>query len=104
MCWCIFFSVFQIYKDSQFNNTKSKHSKIQVQNKTQALRKSYTFLNKACTRRGHININNNNNDNNNDSTNNNNNNNNNNNKIYIYIKKLKETKEREREREREKKL
>ena len=88
-----FFSILQIYKDSQFNNTKIKNSKIQVQNKTQALRKSYAFLNKACTCRGHININNNNNDNNND-----NNNNNNNNKIYIYKKVEREKRERERER------
>ena len=77
-CFVLFFSILQIYKDSQFNNTKIKKSKIQVQNKTQTLRKSYTFLNKVCTRRGHININNNNNNHDNDS-----NNNNNNNKIYI---------------------
>ena len=51
-----FFSILQIYKDSQFNNTKIKNSKIQVQNKARTLRKSYTFLNKVCTRRGHINI------------------------------------------------
>ena len=79
----VFFSILKIYKDSQFNNTKIKNSKIQVQNKTQTLRKSYTFLNKVCTRRGHININNNNNDNNNND--NNNNDNNNKNKICIYI-------------------
>ena len=78
-----------IYKDSQFNNTKIKNSKIQVQSKTQTLRKSYTFLSKDCKRRGHININNNNN--------NGNNNNSNNNKIYIYIK-LKKRKEREKEK------
>ena len=81
----------QIYKDSKFNNTKIKNSKIQVQNKTQTLRKS--FLSKVCTRRGHININNNNDDNND-------------NimiiliiyiYIYIYIK-LKKRKEREREK------
>ena len=77
-CFVLLFSILQIYKDSQFNNTKIKKSKIQVQNKTQTLRKSYTFLNKVCTRRGHININNNNNNHDNDS-----NNNNNNNKIYI---------------------
>ena len=77
-----------IYKDSQFNNTKIKNSKIQVQSKTQTLRKSYTFLSKDCKRRGHININNNNN--------NGNNNNSNNNKIYIY-KIKKEKRERERE-------
>ena len=75
----MFFSNLQIYKDSQFNNTKIKNSKIQLQNKTQTLRKSYTFLHKVCTRRGHININNNNNNNNN----NNIDNNINNNKIYI---------------------
>ena len=75
-----FFSILQIYKDSQFNNAKIKNSKTQLQNKTQTLRKSYTFLNKVCTRGGHININKNNNNNNNiDNTNNNNNNNN----IYI---------------------
>ena len=45
-CYC-FFSILQIYKDSQFNNTKMD-SKIQVQNKTQTLRKSYKFLNKVC--------------------------------------------------------
>ena len=50
--------ILQIYKDSQFNNTKIKNSKIQVQNKTQTLRKSYTFLSKVCTRREHVNINN----------------------------------------------
>ena len=33
--------------DSQFNNTNIKNSKIQVQNKTQTLMKSYTFLSKA---------------------------------------------------------
>ena len=60
-----FFSILQIYKDSQFNNTKIKNSKIQVQNKTQTLRKSYTFLNRVCTRREHININDYNNYNNN---------------------------------------
>ena len=100
MYWCIFFSILQIYKDSQFNNTKIKNSKIQVQNKTQALRKSYAFLNKACTCRGHININNNNNDNNNDNDDNNNNNNNNNIIIiiiiikYIYIYKKAEREKR----------
>ena len=51
-----FFSVLQIYKELQLKKTKMKNSKIQVQNKTQTLRKSYTFLNKVCTRRGHINI------------------------------------------------
>ena len=86
-----FFSRLKIYKDSQFNNTKIKNSKIQVQNKTQTLRKSQTFLKKVCTHRGHINI-----SNNNDNDNNNNNENNNN---KIYIKKMKERKERERKRE-----
>ena len=85
-----FFFYTSIYKDSQFNNTKIKNSKIQVQNKTQTLRKPYTFLNRVCTRRGHININNNNNDNNND---------NNNTYIYKKIKNLKKRKEREREEE-----
>ena len=85
-----FFFYTSIYKDSQFNNTKIKNSKIQVQNKTQTLRKSYTFFSKACTRRGHININNNNNDNNN----------NDNNNIYIKNKKFKKEK---REREKKKK-
>ena len=47
----------------QYKN--KKNSKIQIQNKTQTLRKSYTFLNRFCTRRGHININNYNNYNNN---------------------------------------
>ena len=67
----LFYFILQIYEDSQFNNTKIKNSKIQVQNKTQTLRKSYTFLNKVCTHRGHININNNNNDNDNNDNNNN---------------------------------
>ena len=53
----IFFSILKIYKDSQFNNTKIKISKIQVQNKTQTVRKSYTFLSKDCTRGEHLNIN-----------------------------------------------
>ena len=104
-----FFSILHIYKESQFNNTKIKNSKIQLQNKTQTLRKSYMFLNKVCTRRGHININSNNNNNNNNNNidnnnNNNNNNSNNNNNIYIYyiyiyihIKKI-ETEKREREK------
>ena len=83
-----FVSILQIYKDPQFNNTKIKSFKIQVQNKTQTLRKSYTFLNKVCTRRGHMNINNNNNDNND----------NNNNKIYIKNKIGREKREREREK------
>ena len=48
-----------------------------MQNKTQTLKKSYTFLNKVCTRRGYININNSNNNNDDDD--------NNNNKICIYI-------------------
>ena len=101
-----FFFYTSIYKDSQFNNTKIKNSKTQVQNKTQTLRKSHTFLSKVCTRRAHININNNNNanNNNNDNINNNNNNNNNNKNKNIYIKKkLKKRKERERERKREEK-
>ena len=34
------FTILQIYKDSQLNNTKIKNSKIQVQKKTQTLRKS----------------------------------------------------------------
>ena len=62
-----------------------KNSKIQVQNKTQTLRKPQMFLNKVCTCTGHININNNNDD---DDDNNNNNNNNNNNKIYRNNKKI----------------
>ena len=100
-----FFFYTSIYKDSQFNNTKIKNSKTQVQNKTQTLRKSHTFLSKVCTRRAYININNNNNANNNNNDNINNNNNNNNNKSKnIYIKKnLKKRKERERERKREEK-
>ena len=61
---------------SQFNNTKIKTSKIQVQNNTQTLRKCYMFLRKTCTRgeHVHVNINNNNNNNNNNNKNNNNNN------------------------------
>ena len=53
---------------------------MQEENKTQTLRKSYTFLSKACTRREHIHINN---------YNNNNNNNNNNNKHKNERKKRK---------------
>ena len=53
----IFFSILKIYKDSKFNNKKIKNSKIQVQNKTQTWRKSYTFLSKACTGGEHLNIN-----------------------------------------------
>ena len=67
----------------QYKNKTLIFSKIQVQHKTQTLRKSYTFLSKACTLREHININtttaNNNNNNNNNKTNNQTNN------IYIYI-------------------
>ena len=84
LCFSFFFC---IYKDSQFNNITIKSSKIQLQNKTETLRKSYTFLNKVCTRRGHININNNNNNNDIDKNDNNN--------IYIKI-------EKEKRREREK--
>ena len=80
-----FFSILQICKDSQFSNTKIKNSKIQVKNKAQTLRKSYTFPNKFCTRREHINISN------------YNNYNNNNNKKYIK-KRKKEKREREREK------
>ena len=78
----MFFSNLQIYKDSQFNNTKIKNSKIQLQNKTQTLRKSYTSLTQSYT-----NLNNNNN-NNIDIDNN----------IYIYKTKLKERRERERKK------
>ena len=92
----------QIYKDSQFDNTKIKNSKIQVQNKTRTLRKYFTCLKRSVhVEDRHININNDNNDDDN-------------NKMiiiiiiiiiitirviikYIYIKKI----ERERERERE---
>ena len=91
-----FFSILQIYKDSQFNNTKIKNSKIQVQNKTQTLRKSYTFLNKVCTRRGYININNNDNNNNNNNIDNNNNYIYINIYIYVYIKIEREKREREK--------
>ena len=58
---------------TQLSNTKDKNSKIKVQNKTQPLRKSYTFLSKAGTLREHMNINNNtttNNSDNNKKTNN----------------------------------
>ena len=90
-----FFSILQIYKDSQFNNKKIKKSKIQVQNKTQTLRKPYTFLNKVSTSTRGINVNNNNN-NNDDDNNNNKNSNNNNNNHKLYRKKLKVRKEREK--------
>ena len=36
---------------------------MQIQNKTQTLKKSYTFFNRVCTRREYININNYNNNN-----------------------------------------
>ena len=81
----MFFSNLQIYKDSQFNNTKIKNSKIQLQNKTQTLRKSYTSLTQSYT---NLNNNNNNNNNNIDIDNN----------IYIYKTKLKERRERERKK------
>ena len=68
-CFC-FFPMLQICKDFQFSNTKIKNSKIQTQNKIQTLRKSYSFLNKVCTRREYININNYNNSNNNNNNNN----------------------------------
>ena len=60
-----FFSILQIYKDSQFNDAKKflkNRSNMQVQNKN--LRKPYTFLSKACTFREYININTNTNNNN----------------------------------------
>ena len=50
---------------------------MQIQNKTQTSKKSYTFLKKACARREHTNGNN---DNNND--------NNNKRKIYMYKKRV----------------
>ena len=79
----------------QYKNKTLIFSKIQVQHKTQTLRKSYTFLSKACTLREHININtttanNNNNNNNNNKTNNQTNN------IYIYIYIMKEIEERKK--------
>ena len=62
---------FLYFKFTRTHNStiQKKSSKIQSQNKTQTSKKPYAFLNKACTRRKHININ---------SKNNNNNNNNNN--------------------------
>ena len=54
LIYLFIFSIFQIYKasrvnntNSKFNNTKTKYSKIQVQNKIQTLSKSETFLSKA---------------------------------------------------------
>ena len=94
LCFSFFFC---IYKDSQFNNITIKSSKIQLQNKTQTFRKSCTFLNKVCTRRGHININN----------NNNNDIDKNDNMIIIYIYiyiYIYEDWKREEKREREKKI
>ena len=76
----------------QYKN--KKNSKIKLQNKTQTLTKSYTFLNRVCTRREHININN----------YNNYNNSNNKKKINKKNKIKKRKKERKKEkREREKK-
>ena len=43
----LFFSILQTYKESQINNTQIKTSKTQVQNKTQTLRKFYTFVSKV---------------------------------------------------------
>ena len=40
-------SILEIFKDSQFNKTKIKHSKIQLQNQTQTLRKCGTSLRKG---------------------------------------------------------
>ena len=40
-------SILEIFKDSQFNKTKIKHSKIQLQNQTQTLRKCATSLRKG---------------------------------------------------------
>ena len=59
--WAVFlffFSLLQIYKDSQFNNIEIKSSKIQVQNKTQILRKSDFSQQGLKTWRKHIKINN----------------------------------------------
>ena len=58
----------QQYKNKKIYNTSTKQSSN--------LEEILHFLNKVCTRRGHIKINNNNNDNNN---------NDNDNNIYIYI-------------------
>ena len=61
----------QQYKNRNSKIQVTKHKKTRnTENKTQTLRKYYTFLSKACTRREHININNNNNNNNNDNNNN----------------------------------
>ena len=43
----IFLSILRIYKDSEFNNTNIKISKIQVQKKTETLTKSGKFFSKA---------------------------------------------------------
>ena len=77
----MFFSKLQIYKDSQFNDTKIKNSKIQLQNKAQTLRKSYTSLTQSYT-----------------NLNNNNNIDNDNNNNYIYIKNKIERKKREKKK------
>ena len=43
----IFLSILRIYKDSEFSNTNIKISKIQIQKKTETLRKSDRFFSKA---------------------------------------------------------
>ena len=53
----IFLSILRIYKDSEFNNTNIKISKIQVQKKTETLTKSDKFFSKAWRRGENININ-----------------------------------------------
>ena len=93
----LFFKKFFLYfKFTRTHNStiqKQKNSEIQIQNKTQTLRKSYTFL-RVCTRREHININN-----------YNNHNNDNNNKTNNKLNKKERKKERKKiEREREKKV
>ena len=80
--WSFFFSILYTFFSRTHNSQKIKNSKIRVQNKTQTLRKSYTFLSKAGT---WLNINNNTNINNN-------NNNNNKNKQKIKKKKWKKEK------------
>ena len=42
--YLIYILILQIYRNPQFSSTKIKTSKIQVQNKTQTLGKSGTFL------------------------------------------------------------
>ena len=57
--YLLFFLYFKFTRTHNSTIQKIKNSKMQVQNKTQTLSKSYKFLSKACRLRENININNN---------------------------------------------